>query len=134
MRYSRRVDTELIFARFLESKNEFDDDLEEINIDQVSFNKTIIQNLLILKCSIFLCIQNSLIIHFLAKYLFDLFLDNDIPIRRVVRITREELNSQTECELGFNYRFSKIDLTKPESPKIDISNLAYLSKLKNLNR
>lgn len=68
-------------------------------------------------------------IYYLAKYLSQLFLDEDDPISHVVKFSRDDMRAQTEYKLIFNSKFTKIDLSKPESAKTELSNMEYLSKL-----
>lgn len=76
-------------------------------------------------------LQNGVLIYILAKYLLDLFSYDFHSILRVVRISRQELlsHAQTGFRLDLKARNTTIDLNKPETPKIDLSNMKYLSKL-----
>ena len=72
----------------------------------------------------------------MAEYLIDLFFGNAESKKcTVIRISQQDLlndihhNPLKKCALKLESRNTIIDLTKPESPKFDLSNLKNLSKL-----
>lgn len=70
-----------------------------------------------------------MLIFYLASILSYLFINKSIY--RVIRINRRDLPScQNRCMLMLfsNAKITKIDLTRHETPKLDLSNIKHLSK------